>query len=185
MTKYAMTVVVMLLVASAVVVLTRTGQTPVASSSFGPMALYESAEHPFSIEYPAEWTDYLKVQNSSVVVWRMSSQGEWFIVVENTSTEGESVLSEYVDRVISWDSRTDPQHEMVSREQTKTEQGLPAELLEYTISQGGEPVTVNALIYLHDNKIVGTRMAYGVPTARYEDMKGMIEYSFSTFHVAN
>ena len=77
------------------------------------MALYESAEQPFSIEYPAEWTDYLKVQNGTVVVWRMSSQGEWFIVVENTSTESESVLSEYVDWVISWDSRTDPQHEMV------------------------------------------------------------------------
>ena len=180
-----MVVVILLVVASVVVARIRTAQTPETSSSFGPMALYESAEQPFSIEYPAEWTNYLKVQNGTVVVWRMSSQGEWFIVVENTSTESESVLSEYVDWVISWDSRTDPQHEMVSREQTKTAQGLPAELLEYTVMWSEGPMTVNALIFLHENKVTGTRMAYGIPTRRYEEMKDMIAYSFSTFHVAN
>ena len=41
-------------------------------------------------------------------------------------------------------------------------------------------MTVNALIYLHDNK-VGFRAAYGVYTPQYEMMKGMIAYSFSTF----
>ena len=184
MMKYAMTVVILLVVASVVVVRIRTAQTPVVSS-FGPMALYESANQPFSIEYPAKWTDYLKVQNSAVVVWRWSSSGEWFIVVENTSTEGETLLSEYVDWVISWDSRTDPQHEMVSREQTETVQGLPAELLEYTIMRSEGPMTVKALIFLHEDKITGTRMAYGIPSHRYKEMKDMIAYSFSTFHVTN
>ena len=46
-------------------------------------------------------------------------------------------------------------------------------------------MTVNALIYLHENKVIGTRMAYGIPTTRYEDMKDMIAYSFNTFRVAN
>ena len=145
MKKYV-AVVMLIVVALVVVARTRTTPTPVTSFSFGPMALYESAKQPFSIEYPAEWTDHLKVQNGTVVVWRMSSQGEWFVIVENTSTEGESVLSEYVDRVISWDSKTDPQHEMVSREQTETVQGLPAELLEYTVMWSEGPMTVNALI---------------------------------------
>ena len=39
---------------------------------------------------------------------------------------------------------------------------------------------VNALIYLHDNQ-VGFRAAYGVYTPRYDGMKDMIDYSFSTF----
>ena len=94
---------------------------------------------------------------------------------------GES-LSAYVDWVISIDRQTDAEHEMVSREQTKTAQGLPAELLKYTISWSGEPMTVNALIYLDDSRIA-FRAAYGVYTSRYEEMKDMIAYSFSTFHV--
>ena len=94
--------------------------------------------------------------------------------------QGES-LRTYVDWVISRDKQSDPQHEMVSREQKKTAQGLPAELLEYTISWSGEPMTVNALIYLDDDRI-GFRAAYGVYTSRYEEMKDMIAYSFSTFH---
>ncbi len=151
-----------------------------ATSSFGPMALYESQEHPFSIQYPAEWIEHPEFQNGGVVVWRTSSRGEWFVVVQGGTVHGES-LSAYVDWVISLDRQTDAQHEMVSREQTKTAQGLTAELLEYTISWGGEPMTVNALIYLHDNK-VGFRTAYGVPTPRYKGMKDMIAYSFSTFH---
>ena len=156
-----------------------TAPTPV-TSPFGPMALYESAEHPFSIQYPAEWIEHPDIQNDSVPVWRTGSQGEWFVVVRNTVPDGET-LSAYVDWVISAD-RSSAQHEMVSREQTKTAQGLTAELLEFTISYDGKPMTVNALIYLHGNG-VGVRTAYGVPTSGYEDMKDMIAYSFSTFHV--
>ena len=42
-------------------------------------------------------------------------------------------------------------------------------------------MTVNALIYLDENSS-GVRAAYGVYTSRYEEMKDMIAYSFSTFH---
>ena len=158
-----------------------TGSTSTLGTSFfGPMALYESAEHPFSIQYPAEWIEHPDIQDEyGIPVWRTDSKGEWFVVVQG-STVNNGSLSAYVDWVISSDKKTDKQHEMVSREQTKTVQGLPAELIEYTISWGGEPMTVNALIYLHDNK-VGFRAAYGVFTPRYEGMKDMIAYSFSTF----
>ena len=74
---------------------------------------------------------------------------------------------------------------MVSRKQTKTAQGLPAELIEYTYTQWemiGQPMTANALIYLHDNG-VGIRTACGVYTSRYEEMKDMIAYSFNTFQL--
>ena len=164
---------------------TRTSPTPTPSTSslvpIGvPMALYESAEHPFSIEYPADWIEHSDIQNGSVVVWRTGSKEEWFVIVEGSTEHGES-LSAYVDWVISSDRQTDAEHEMVSREQTKTAQGLPAELLKYTISWSGEPMTVNALIYLHDNG-VGLRTAYGVFTSRYDEMKDMIAYAFNTFH---
>jgi hypothetical protein len=43
-------------------------------------------------------------------------------------------------------------------------------------------MTVNALVYLHDNR-VGFRTAFGVPTIRYEEMKDSIAYTFSTFRV--
>ncbi len=156
---------------------TATAPTP-ATSSFGPMALYESAEHPFSILYPAEWIERPEVQNGGVVVWRTGSQGEWFVIVEGSTVHGES-LSAYVDAVISIDRQTDPQHELVSREETATVEGLSAELLEYTLYGGAH--TVSALIYLHNNRI-GFRTAYGAPTPRYEEMTDMIAYSFSTFH---
>ena len=152
-----------------------------APPSLGPMALYESAKHPFSLQYPAEWIEHPKFQNGVIVAWRTGSHGEWFVIVEGDTVHRES-LSAYVDAVIATDKQTDAQHEMVSREQTKTAQGLPAELLEYTISWSGEPMTVTALIYLNDNR-VGFRMAYGVLTPRYEDMKDEIAFSFSTFRV--
>ena len=144
------------------------------------MALYESVEYPFSIQYPGEWTEHPELQNSAVVVWRTGPQGEWFVIVEGGTVHGES-LSAYVDAVIAIDKQSDAQHEMVSREQTRTAQGLPAELLEYTISWSGVPMTVTALIYLHDNRI-GFRTAYGVPSARHTELKDSIAYSFSTFN---
>ena len=156
-------------------------QTPVITS-FGPMALYESAENPFSIQYPAGWIEHPDIQKDfRIPVWRTDSLGEWFVIVAGSTVHGES-LSAYVDWVISIDRQTDAEHEMVSREQTKTAQGLPAELLKYTISWSGEPMTVNALIYLDDNRIA-FRAAYGVYTSRHQEMKDMIAYSFSTFHV--
>ena len=155
-------------------------QTPVSSST-GPMALYESVKYPFSIQYPAEWVENPTIQaDYGIPVWRTDSQGQWFVVVEGNTEHGES-LSAYVDWVISIDKQSDADHEMVSREQTKTAQGLPAELLEYTISWSGEPMTVNALIYLDGNR-VGFRAAYGVYTSRYGEFKDMIANSFSTFH---
>ena len=141
-------------------------------SSLGPLALYESTEHPFSVQYPAEWTEHRLTGFPAVVMWRTGSEGEWFVIVEHSTVHGES-LSAYVDAVIATDKQTDAQHEMVSREQTQTAQGLPAELLEYTISWSGVPMTVTALIYLHDNRI-GFRTAYGVPSSRYGDMKDSI-----------
>lgn len=159
---------------------TRTAPTPTpVTSSFAPMALYESAEHPFSVQYPAEWTEHPELQNGAVVMWRTGPKEEWFVIAEGGTVHGES-LSAYVDAVIATDKQSDSQHEMVSRERTATVQGLPAELLEHTISWSGMPMTVTALIYLHDNRI-GFRTAYGVPTTGYAEMKDMIGYSFSNF----
>ncbi len=158
---------------------TRTALTPPpATSSFGSMALYESAEHPFSIQYPADWIEHPDIQKGAIAVWRTGSQEEWFVIVEGSTVHGES-LSAYVDAVIMIDRQSDPQYELVSREQTETVEGLSAELLEYTLYEGAH--TVSALIYLHNNE-TGFRTAYGAPTPRYEEMKDMIAYSFSTFH---
>ena len=156
---------------------------PSVTTPFDPMALYESAEHPFSIRYPADWTEHPEIENAQgIEVWRTNSKGEWFVFVKNTVPDGES-LSSYVDWVIAAD-KSSPQHEMVSREQSKTVQELPAERLEFTISWSEGQMTVNALIYLHENE-VGFRAAYGVYTPRYEEMKDMIAYSFGTFQAIN
>ena len=161
---------------------TRTAPAPTPATSslvpIGvPMALYESAEHPFSIQYPAGWVEHPDLQNGEIVVWRTGSREEWFVIVEGSTVHGES-LSAYVDAVISIDRQTDPQYELVSREETATAQGLSAELLEYTLYEGAH--TVSALIYLHNNQI-GFRTAYGASTPIYEEMKELIAYSFSTF----
>ena len=70
--------------------------TPV-TSSFGPMALYESAEPSFSIQFSAEWIEHPDVQNDfGIPVWRTNTLGEWFVIAQNTVPNGES-LSAYVD----------------------------------------------------------------------------------------
>ena len=86
--------------------------TPVPSS-LGPLVLYESAEHPFSVEYPAEWTHIPLDHFPAVVMWRTGPKGEWFVIVEHRTVHGES-LSAYVDSVITTDKQSDAQHEMVS-----------------------------------------------------------------------
>ena len=48
------------LVALVAVVAAACGRT--APPSLGPMAHYESAEHPFSLQYPAEWIEHPDLQ---------------------------------------------------------------------------------------------------------------------------
>ena len=148
----------------------------------GNTALYDSPQYPFSVEYPAEWAERPLDGFPAVVMWSEGPKGEWFVIVEHDTVHGES-LSSYVDAVIGWDKQSDAEHEMVSRETTTTAQGLAAELLVYTISSGGLPMTVTALIYLHENKI-GFRTAYGVPTSEYIEPKDSIAESFTTFNIA-
>ena len=65
---------------------------PPLTTPFGLMALYQSAEHPLSIQYPDDWTEHLEIQAvKGIEVWRTNSKGEWFVVVKNNVPDGESL----------------------------------------------------------------------------------------------
>jgi hypothetical protein len=159
---------------------------PPIDSPFGPMALYESAQHPFSIQYPAEWleqpAEWLEQPAMlGEVVSFSSDEGGLLVITEEDVAAyglGKLTLQEYVDAVISMIESTVVDVSIVSREQITTEQGLSAEILTYT-DQGGL-FQVRRFIYVDED---GTAFSatYAAVRGRLDQLEPLIEYSFGTF----
>ena len=173
----------------AIPTLTVQGLTPpptVVESPFGPMALYESALYPFTVQYPSQWKAQPIIPELSQVgikAYFVSDEREEFLIGEEDTVAlglGEVTLEEYVDIVLSVIESTSPGFQLVSREQILTSQGLPAEVLEVTIFGGF--FKGSRLIYLHEGKI-GFSATYVAPKDRYKELKPLIDYSFRTFQV--
>jgi hypothetical protein len=91
-------------------------------------------------------------------------------------------LEEYVDAIISILESNVQDLELISREQTSTQQGLPAEVVIFTF-QGGL-IRASRFIYLHESKIV-FNATYLAARARYEQLEPLIDYSLGTFQVTD
>lgn len=151
------------------------------ASPVGPMALYESADKPFSIQYPAEWTEASPMLGETARF--VSPQNGMLSIVEEDLTTlgmGEMTLEEYVDMVVSFQTSILTDLQIVSREQVTTEQGLPAVTTTYTYLGG--LFRVSRLIYLTDDG-VAFNATYLSGRAQYEELAPLVEYSFSTFRV--
>ena len=156
---------------------------PIATiaSPFGPMALYESAQYPFAIQYPAAWTEQPPQPELGIVASFAGEQNAILIIVEEdleASGFGEMTLEEYGDAIIATAEANGAV--LVSREQITTAQSLPAELVEYSVLGGAFAST--RVIFLHEDKM-GFGATYLAPKARHEELALLIEYSLSTFRV--
>ena len=93
---------------------------------------------------------------------------------------GRLTLSQYVDAIIASASASGA--ELVSREDHVTPQGLSAEVLEFTLLAG--VLRGRRIVYLHE-ETVGFSATYVAPNAGFGNLEALIEYSFSTFTVAD
>ena len=152
-------------------------------SPFGPMAIYESALHSFSIQYPADWAAQPPGPISDIAASFFGTQGEILTIGEQDLAAlglGESTLSQYAEVVVSLTSASLRGFQLVSRQQMETTGGLQVEVVEFTAFGGGVGSTM--LIYLHEGKI-GFNAVYAALSARHQALKDLIAYSFDTLEV--
>jgi S1-C subfamily serine protease len=151
------------------------------ASPVGPMALYESARYPFTIQYPADWIGAPPQVGETARFMGDESYG--LVITEEDLVAlgmGEMTLDEYVDAVVSILTSIAPDLQIPSREQVMTEQGLPAVMMTYTF-QGGL-WRASRLIYLTDDSVAFSATFFA-GRARYEGLKPLIDYSIGTFQV--
>ena len=149
-------------------------------SPFGPMTVYQSAQNFFSIQYPAGWA---KQPNEQGITASFTGDDTGFLVAEEdlaTLGLGRLTLAQYVDAIIASASASGA--ELVSREDHVTPQGLSAEILEFTLLAG--VLRGKRIVYLHE-ETVGFSATYVAPNAGFGGLEDLIEYSFSTFTVAD
>ena len=161
--------------------------TPIASQ-FGPMALYQSAKYPFSIQYPAGWAEKSPLDPDApfcalATACFVAADGGVFAIAEEDLAAlgmGQTTLSGYTDIVVSALETLAPGFELLSRESFVTGSGLIAEIVEATVFAGA--LKTVRLLYLHEGKI-GFNATYIAPDARLAELAELVEYSFSTFQV--
>lgn len=156
--------------------------TPIPlDTPFGSMALYESARYPFAIQRPTEWREQSPEEGLAATF--ISEQGEGLFITEEDMVAlgvGEMTLEEHVDVVISILESSFHGFQLLSREQTVTEQGLPAEIIVCTAQAG--LLKFSRFFYIHEGK-VAFNASYIAGRARYDELDPLITYSYSTFQV--
>ncbi|MFQ5933556.1 MAG: trypsin-like peptidase domain-containing protein [Dehalococcoidia bacterium] len=152
-------------------------------SPFGTMAVYESVQYPFTIQYPADWLEQGSIPEAGITDSFVSEQGVVFSIVEEDMVAlgfGQTTLEEYVDAVLSVLRSNLPDLELISREQILTGQGSPAEVIFLSYQAG--LFKAARYIYMHEDTIA-FNATYEGPKARYEELEPLIEYSLGTFEV--
>jgi tetratricopeptide (TPR) repeat protein/formylglycine-generating enzyme required for sulfatase activity len=154
---------------------------PPAPTPTIPMALYESAQYPFAIQYPAQWAE--QPEQEGITVLYAEDSAMFGIAEEDLIAGGaeEMTLEEYADVVLFVVAQGFEDFELVSRQRTVNAQGLPVQIVVFTAGPGGV-LKASRLIYLHENKI-GFNASYFALKARHQELEPLIEFSFSTFRV--
>lgn len=155
--------------------------TVVVDSPFGPMAVYESAEFRFSIQYPADWL--AEAPSSGATAVFSAASGENFVVGEGdliAAGQGELSLNEFVDLSLLGISLSLEGYELLSRQETTTQEGLTVEIVKFTAFGGTFSQVMMA--YVHENTASFFAL-YATVTSGLEKLQDMIDYSFSTFQV--
>ena len=139
------------------------------------MAVYESVQYDFSIQYPAEWRE----DPSDPGLYKSGSAG--FAVVETdliAAGLGATPLAEYVDFSLATLALELPDFTVVSREKKLNPEDLPVEIVHTSAFAG--LLIQGFLFYMHDSRIAFLAF-YTAPKASFEELRDMSDYSFSTF----
>jgi hypothetical protein len=146
------------------------------------MASYQSAQYPFTIQYPAQWTEQPKQGTESA---GYAGDGAGLVIIEEdlvAAGVGEMTLEEYVDFYLSGLSQSVEGFKLVSRQRTHNAQGLPVQVIVFTAGPQGI-LKFSRLIYLHEKKI-GFNATYLALKGKHQELEPIIAFSFSTFEVA-
>jgi len=151
-------------------------------SDYGLMAVYQSEQYPFSIQYPATWEEQdLQVENYTAVF--ANEEGGLFVIAEEDTVAlglGRMSLKDYTDLIISSVKSRTPGYTLESRKPTIVDGARFAEILEFSAFDGEFYTT--RFIYIHESRIAFSA-TYVATTELYEKLQPMIEYSFDTFTV--
>lgn len=148
---------------------------PTVDSPFGAMAIFEHQVYPMSIQYPADWQEITPNEADSQF---SGGQSEEFAVAIDATSEGQVVptLGEWVDDTLSLLSGIFSDIEISSRRQSTTAQGVPVEIVEYTLLGG--LVGASQLFSIYEQ--LSITVSYTADKARHEELKDLIDYSFNT-----
>jgi hypothetical protein len=145
--------------------------------------LYESAEHPFTIQYPENLNDIplSEEDREFFAAQYISADEEEFlaIVEEDLNAYGleKASLSEYTNLIMS---SLDGELNFVLRRQITTPQGQLAEILEFE-ADGGSFLGIR-FVHLFDNRI-GFSATFIAPREKFYLNRPIYEQTFSTFQV--
>lgn len=149
-------------------------------------AIYESAQYPFSIKYPASWVE-VPVEEGISASFEDENETVFLQVVEEDLVEygmGVMTQEEYVNLSISlmksFSELENIEIDLISREETFTEKGFPVELIKFVSNFEGIELAFYRLIYLHEFQ-VGFNATFGTLNTEYYD--DLVRYLAGTFEV--
>jgi hypothetical protein len=154
---------------------------PIASD-FGLMSTYQSAQFPFSIQYPAGWTEQGASVAGTTAMFTDEENASLIIAEEDVVALGLGKLTQekYTDLLETNLNATQSNIALHARRQTTLKNGIAGEILEFTAY--GDTYYGIRLVYLLDGQI-GFNATYLVAQDRFEALLPMIEYSFDTFTI--
>ena len=158
-------------------------------SPFGPMAVYESDRHGFSIQHPADWTpqgpDRLRSFRVEAAFSNRAEDSFFFVASEDLEEDGEddtTSLDEYVDVMLDNLAGAVPGFDLVSREETTTDDGLRVVTLAYTGFTG--TAHYYRLVHVSDDGLAFV-FTYVTASEAFEEIGEIANYSFGTFRLGD
>ncbi len=153
----------------------------ITDSPFGPMAMFESRQYPFAIQYPAKWNEQPPQPEQGIVGYFQSEEGGILAVVEEDISImgfGKLTVNEYADIVLLAINEKVEDYQLVNRRTINNSQGLEAIIIEYTAVGGS--ISASRLIFLYEGEI-GFNVTYMASKSRHNELRPLIEYSFNSF----
>jgi hypothetical protein len=145
------------------------------------METYVSAQYPFAVQYPAEWS--LEPSDETVTAQYGGNNAGLAIAEEDLEAQGmgETTLQEYADLVVWVLSMSLEDFELISRHEGVNAQGLPVQVLAFSAGPGGM-LRGSRLVYVHEDRVAFSATYFALREG-YGELESLIAYSFSTFEV--
>ncbi|MFN8457464.1 MAG: trypsin-like peptidase domain-containing protein [Anaerolineae bacterium] len=155
------------------------------ASPYGRMTLYKSRIFPFSMPYPAYWSEpdeAMSLCQAATACFTGADDGTLIIKEEDLPSLGvaETTLAKYVDATLAALKSQVADFKLIAREDFTNLQGQPAQILTYT-SQGGL-FKASQLVYVYEDS-VGFSVTYLTGAERYQSLESFIYYSFDSFRL--